>query len=149
MDEALAFTGETGPYLQNGVVRARNILRAKLEADGHGLADLRAARRRARPGRRSSPARKATRSGPCSLLMARSDEVGEQAVRAEEVALLAKHTFAVAQAFHSYYQNPALLRAARRERRRAPARAPRGRPVRARRWNGSSSVLGIPMPERM
>jgi arginyl-tRNA synthetase len=31
MEEALAFTGETGPYVQNGVVRARSIF-AKLEA---------------------------------------------------------------------------------------------------------------------
>ena len=37
MDEALAFTGETGPYIQNGVVRARNIF-AKLEAEGHRVA---------------------------------------------------------------------------------------------------------------
>src|SRR5262249_51112447 len=34
MEEALAFTGETGPYIQNGVVRARSIL-AKLQAEGH------------------------------------------------------------------------------------------------------------------
>ena len=34
MDEALAFTGETGPYVQNAVVRARNIL-AKLQEEGH------------------------------------------------------------------------------------------------------------------
>ena len=43
------------------------------------------------------------------LLMARSEEVVEQAVAAEDVALLAKHAFAVAQAFHSYYQKPQLL----------------------------------------
>ena len=64
MDEALAFTGETGPYIQNGVVRARNIF-AKLSGRG------------AQPGRRSSRARarstwmacwrarRATRSGRC------------------------------------------------------------------------------------
>ena len=40
------------------------------------------------------------------MLMARSDEVAEQAIRAEDVALVAKHAFAVAQAFHSYYQKP-------------------------------------------
>ena len=38
--------------------------------------------------------------------MSRSDEVVEQSIRAEDVALLAKHVFAVAQAFHSYYQKP-------------------------------------------
>ena len=34
MEEALAFTGETGPYVQNAVVRARNIF-SKLAAEGH------------------------------------------------------------------------------------------------------------------
>ena len=34
LDEALAFTGETGPYVQNGVVRARNIF-TKLKDEGH------------------------------------------------------------------------------------------------------------------
>ena len=41
------------------------------------------------------------------LLMSRSEEVAEQSIRAQDVALLAKHAFAVAQAFHSYYQKPA------------------------------------------
>src|SRR6185295_9641590 len=39
MEEALAFVGETGPYIQNSVVRARNIF-TKLEAEGHRVADL-------------------------------------------------------------------------------------------------------------
>src|SRR6185295_5891784 len=104
MEEALAFTGETGPYIQNGVVRARNI-RAKLEEEGHRVADLVARARRLDLGAWLS-----TEEGDevwsLLVLMARSDEVAEQAVRSEEVALLAKHTFAVAQAFHSYYQKP-------------------------------------------
>ena len=38
--------------------------------------------------------------------MARSDEVVEQAIRVEDPAVVAKHAFGVAQAFHSYYQKP-------------------------------------------
>src|SRR6202007_1885735 len=39
MEEALAFAGETGPYLQNAVVRARNIF-AKMEGEGHRVGAL-------------------------------------------------------------------------------------------------------------
>src|SRR5262249_28251151 len=104
MEEALAFTGETGPYIQNGVVRARNIF-AKLEADGHARAAL-----LARGAAHARAAVLATEEGAevwsLLVLMARSEEIVEQAVQSEEVAVLAKHAFAVAQAFHSYYQKP-------------------------------------------
>ena len=105
MEEALAFTGETGPYVQNAVVRARNIF-GKLEDAG-------TPRRRAP---RLAPWRP-TWAPPCPgeegdevwsllLLMARTEDVEEQAIRGQDVALVAKHAFAVAQAFHSYYQKP-------------------------------------------
>ena len=80
--------------------------------------------------------------------MARTDEVAEQAVRSEEVALLAKHAFAVAQAFHSYYQKPALLGAPRaRPRTCGPSALSWWTRSCARWW--LSSLLGIPIPERM
>ena len=78
MEEALAFTGETGPYIQNGVVRARNI-RAKLEDEGHPVAGLVA---RARTLDMGAWLDRGGRRGLEPLvLMARSDEVAEQAVR--------------------------------------------------------------------
>jgi len=146
MEEALAFTGETGPYIQNGVVRARNI-RAKLEEEGHRVADLVARARRLDLG-----AWLATEEGDevwsLLVLMARSDEAAEQAVRSEEVALLAKHTFAVAQAFHSYYQKPrySVLHAETEE-----LRALRTMVVDAfvRHMEVLTRLLGIPIPERM
>ena len=146
MEEALAFTGETGPYIQNGVVRARNI-RAKLEEEGHRVADLVARARTLDLG-----AWLATEEGDevwsLLVLMARSDEAAEQAVRSEEVALLAKHTFAVAQAFHSYYQKPrySVLHAETEE-----LRALRTMVVDAfvRHMEVLTRLLGIPIPERM
>ncbi|HEU5311795.1 MAG TPA: DALR anticodon-binding domain-containing protein, partial [Candidatus Eisenbacteria bacterium] len=146
MEEALAFTGETGPYVQNGVVRARNI-RAKLEEEGHRVADLVARARTLDLG-----AWLASEEGDevwsLLVLMARSDEVAEQAVRSEEVALLAKHTFAVAQAFHSYYQKPkySVLHAESEE-----LRALRTMVVDAfvRHMEVLTGLLGIPIPERM
>jgi len=146
MDEALAFTGETGPYIQNGLVRARNIF-AKLEAEGHGVDAL--------VGRAREMDLEALLSGEegdevwsLLLLMARSEEVAEQAVKAEEVSLLAKHAFAVAQAFHSYYQKPrySVLYAASEE-----LRAFRALVVDsfARHMDVLTGLLGIPVPERM
>ena len=146
MEEALAFTGETGPYIQNGVVRARNI-RAKLEDEGHRVADL-VARARALDLGDWLAGEEGDEVWSLFMLMARSDEVAEQAVRAEEVALLAKHAFAVAQAFHSYYQKPrySVLHAETEE-----LRALRTLVVDAfvRHMEVLARVLGIPIPERM
>jgi arginyl-tRNA synthetase len=146
MEEALAFVGETGPYIQNSIVRAESIF-AKMEAEGHDLAAL---RRRARDLDLSAflAGDEGDEVWSLLLLLARSEEAAEQAIRAEEVALLAKHTFAVAQAFHSYYQNAAysLLRAESEDR-----RAFRVGVVDAfiRQARSLADVLGIPVPDRM
>jgi arginyl-tRNA synthetase len=82
------------------------------------------------------------------VLMARSEEIVEQAVQAEEVAVLAKHAFAVAQAFHSYYQKPkySVLHAESED-----MRAFRTMVVDAfvRQMAVLTHLLGIPLPERM
>ena len=146
MEEALAFTGETGPYIQNGVVRARNIF-AKLEADGHRVGDL-LSRARDLDLDALLTGEEGDEVWSLLLLMARTDEVAEQAVRSEEVALLAKHAFAVAQAFHGYYQKPrySVLHAESDER-----RAFRALVVDAflRQMAQLTDLLGIPVPERM
>ena len=104
MDEALAFVGETGPYIQNGLVRARNIF-TKLEAAGHDVAAL---LKRARAAPLGPMLASAEGEEVWSLLvtMARSEEIAEQVAVSGDVAPLAKHAFGIAQAFHSYYQNP-------------------------------------------
>ncbi len=146
MEEALAFTGETGPYVQNAVVRARNIF-GKLEAEGHRVADLLARAHGLDLGALLS-GEEGDEVWSLLLLMARSDEVVEQAIRAEDVALVAKHAFAVAQAFHSYYQKPrfSVLYAESEDR-----RAFRVLVVDAfvRQMEVLLGLLGIPVPERM
>jgi arginyl-tRNA synthetase len=146
MDEALAFTGETGPYIQNGLVRARNIF-AKLEAEGHRVDALVEKGRGADLGPLLE-GEEGDEVWSLLLLMARSEEVAEQAVKSEEVALLAKHAFAVAQAFHSYYQKPrySVLYAASDE-----LRAFRAVVVDSfvRHMEVLAGLLGIPVPERM
>ena len=147
MEEALAFVGETGPYIQNAVVRARNIL-AKVEAEGHAVGAL---VERARgldlaraPGRRG----RATRSGRCSCSWPAPTRWPSRRCASQEVALLAKHAFAVAQAFHSYYQKPSysVLYAETDD-----LRAFRTLVVDAflRGMEVLTGLLGIPIPERM
>ncbi len=146
MEEALAFTGETGPYLQNAVVRARNIF-GKLEGEGHPVEALLARARSLDLGAFLDGA-EGDEAWALLLLMARSEEVVEQAIRAEDVALVAKHAFTVAQAFHSYYQKPAhsVLHAESED-----ARACRTLLVDAfvRQMAVLLDLLGIPVPERM
>jgi arginyl-tRNA synthetase len=146
MDEALAFTGETGPYLQNAVVRARNIF-GKLASEGHAREAL-LARARTLDLSAFLSGDEGDLAWSLLLLMARSEEVVEQAIAAEDVALVAKHAFAVAQAFHSYYQKPqhSLLHAASEE-----LRAARALVVDAfvRQMEILLGLVGIPIPERM
>jgi arginyl-tRNA synthetase len=146
MDEALAFTGETGPYVQNGVVRARNIF-AKLEAEGHAVGAL-LDRARGLDLDALLSGEEGDEVWSLLMLMARSEEVAEQALKSEEVALLAKHAFAVAQAFHSYYQKPrySVLYAQSDD-----LRAFRALVVDAfvRHMEVLTGLLGIPVPERM
>jgi arginyl-tRNA synthetase len=144
MDEALAFTGETGPYIQNGVVRARSIF-AKMEEGA-----LAAALERARSLDLDAllEGEEGDEVWTLIMLMARTEEVVEQAVRSEDASVLAKHAFAVAQAFHSYYQKPrySVLHAATDD-----LRAFRVMVVDAfvRQMETLTSLLGIPLPERM
>lgn len=147
MEEALAFTGETGPYIQNSVVRARSIL-AKVAAEGRSIESLVA---RAIEGGFLSEWLK-TPEGSIAwelfLAIARTDEIIEAACRTEEPSLMTRHAFQIAQAFHGYYQNPAhsVLRAESDD-----LRAVRVLVVDlfVRHVTSIAQLLGIPIPERM
>ncbi len=146
MEEALAFTGETGPYVQNAVVRARNIF-GKLEAEGHRVDELLARALKADLGT-ALAGEEGDEVWSLLLLMARTEDVEEQAIRSQDVALVAKHAFAVAQAFHSYYQKPqhSVLYAKTDE-----LRAVRTLVVATfvKQMEVLLDLLGIPVPERM
>lgn len=146
MDEALAFTGETGPYVQNAVVRARSIF-AKMDAEGHSVPAL-LERARSLELDALLEGEEGDEVWALLLLMARSEEVVEQAVRSEEVALLARHAFAVAQSFHSYYQKPrhSVLHAATDDLRAFRVMVVEGFLLQ---MEALTALLGIPVPERM
>jgi arginyl-tRNA synthetase len=101
LDDALAFEGETGPYLQYSVVRARNILgklalrRGADEADAAWLAsnvDL-----------DSLPPDEIAPLWEIPLLLSRTDSVLRQGVDSLELATVAKHAYTLAQTFNSFY----------------------------------------------
>jgi arginyl-tRNA synthetase len=101
--EALAFEGETGPYLQYSVVRARNIFRKyqeshpefRPEALGEAITEEQL---------------QSFYSGPegaafwdLTLLAAQLESVAEQSIAVEEPAVVSKYAFRLAQAFNNFY----------------------------------------------
>ncbi|HKY23056.1 MAG TPA: arginine--tRNA ligase [Vicinamibacterales bacterium] len=108
IDEALAFEGESGPYLQYAVVRAQNILAKLREREGldEGAVFARLT---------SLPAGELTGDSGSHDLWAlvleasRLDEVVEQVVRTLEFSVLAKYAFGLAQMFNAFYHRYSIL----------------------------------------
>ncbi len=100
LDAALAFEGETGPYLQYSVVRARNILGKLAERFGENeirretlaLAEF-----------GSVPSADAPDHWSLPSMLFRIPAVLRQAVDALELSLVAKHAYLLAQTFNSFY----------------------------------------------
>jgi len=137
--EALAFEGESGPYLQYAVVRWRNIQR-KLAAAGLATA-VTAEEAAALPEEAW-----ADDLWDLALFGARLGETVERAGRALELSLIARHALELAQRFNAvYHRHPILqepdaaLRAARLAASQAFAAA----------LGALAGLLGIPLPERM
>ncbi len=108
IDEALAFEGESGPYLQYAVVRAQNIF-AKLR-DRDGLDEAAVFERLASAG----PAELIGEGGSHELWAlileaSRLDEIVEQVVRTLEFSVLAKYAFGLAQMFNGFYHRYSIL----------------------------------------
>ena len=130
-DEALNFEGDTGPYLQYSLVRAGNIFR-KLEEKGISAGEPEGD----------------WEDDLWALLLdaASTPDVAERAVESLEPSTLARHAFALAQAFNQFYHRHPIAQeadAALRNRRLAVAR------IFAREMTRLLELLGIPEPGRM
>ncbi len=141
-DEALAFEGDTGPYLQYAAVRTANIFR-KLEEKGlPGLLDADEAA--------SVAALDAAHldDGLWDVVRTcgRTQETFEKAGETFEVSLLVRHALAVGAAFHHLYHTHPILQAESDESRRARRAALQ---LVARTLDDVLGVLGVPVPERM
>ena len=108
IDEALAFEGESGPYLQYAVVRAQNIFAKLRERDGLDEAAVRGTLS-------TTAARELAGEGGSHDLWAlileasRLDEIVEQVVRTLEFSVLAKYAFGLAQMFNGFYHRHQIL----------------------------------------
>jgi arginyl-tRNA synthetase len=107
--EALAFEGETGPYLQYSVVRARNILRKFREAhpdfDPAGLGD-RLPENRLKPSLTDVDGEA---FWELIFLSAQLEMFVEQAIATTEPSVVAKYAFRLAQAFNNFYHRYHIL----------------------------------------
>jgi arginyl-tRNA synthetase len=117
IDEALSFEGESGPYLQYAVVRAKNIFAKLLEREGLAEADVIAALGDTPPGPLTE-GEDADALWGLALEAARLDEVAEQAVRSLELSIVAKYAFGLAQSFNAFYHRYPILNEERAEHKR-------------------------------
>jgi arginyl-tRNA synthetase len=141
-DEALAFEGDTGPYLQYAAVRAGNIFR-KLEGEGlpAWLEPEEVASVAALPASHfDDDLWDVVRT--CTRTAETFEKVGETL----EVSLLVRHALAVAGAFHHLYHTHPILQAPDEESRRSRRAALQ---LVTLHLQDVLSVLGVPIPERM
>jgi len=102
--EALAFEGETGPYAQYAIVRARNIFRKGGTSSGQVLAGTAQAD--------FSPyfeGETGTEIWQLWLLAGQTSNIIEQCIATTEPAYLAKHAFQLAQQFNNFYHRHHIL----------------------------------------
>jgi arginyl-tRNA synthetase len=137
--EALAFEGESGPYLQYAIVRSRNIQR-RLAAAGIA-AEVTAEEAAAVP----------EEAWPDDLwelvvLAAGIGDTVEKAGRTLELSLIARHALDLAQAFNGAYHKHPILQEQDAGKRAARLVATQ---VFARALAALCGLLGIPLPDRM
>lgn len=112
--EALSFEGETGPYLQYAVVRARNIL-AKLQERDQVTAQSLPSRVTALSPAPLADGDDGDELWGLVLEAARLDELVESAVRSLEISHVAKFAFGLAQSFNAFYHRQPILKEERED----------------------------------
>ncbi len=141
LDAALAFEGETGPYLQYSVVRARKILSKVAERYGAAACEPQSLADRA-----SGAGSIADDLWELAQGLLRVDVILRQSVDSLELSGVAKHAYVLAQAFNSFYHRYPVLQEADEV-----ARGLRCAVVRAYhdRMTDLLALMGIEVPDRM
>ena len=138
-DEALSFEGESGPYLQYSLVRAKNIRRRLRE---EGLADHVSAEEVAQ-----LPAELfGDELWEILLIVAETGELVEKGAESLELSLIARHALGLAQKFNTFYQKYSILKEKDESVRAARLAAVQ---VFRRGLETLGELLGIPVPEKM
>ena len=110
--EALAFEGETGPYLQYTIVRARNIFR-KYADDHQGFTpELLSEKVSALELAQHFEGEGGAAFWELAVLAAHLEMVAQQAISSTEPSVVAKYAFRLAQAFNNFYHRFHILREA-------------------------------------
>jgi arginyl-tRNA synthetase len=136
--EALSFEGETGPYVQYAIVRARNIFRKAGTTPEESLGDVNVADYLEGEG--------ADGLWELWIMASRLSLLLEQCIAAAEPAYLARHAFQLAQLFNNFYHRHHILTEEDPKRRQfllATAAVAERALVRSLDW------LGISVPEVM
>jgi arginyl-tRNA synthetase len=107
--DALSFEGETGPYLQYSVVRARNIFRKWQESEPGARPDKLAERVAAETAARFLAAPQGDDLWALATEAGQLSRLASLAVAQQEPALLAKWAFALAQQFNLFYHKHHIL----------------------------------------
>ncbi|MFZ0638282.1 MAG: arginine--tRNA ligase [Candidatus Acidiferrales bacterium] len=144
--DALSFEGETGPYLQYAVVRAKNIFRKMQEQEPAFSLD--ALEKHAEP--KGAAELFAPPEGndlwELLLLAGSLDARVEVAVNAQEPAFVAKYAFELAQAFNVFYHKHHILSEENAEKKRVLLSLTA---IVERQLVGALELLGIEAPEKM
>lgn len=139
--EALAFEGETGPYVQYAAVRAGNILRK------HAAAASSADEGNELPSREALQRHLADESlWQLVLAMSMSRWTAARAAESGEPAQLARNAFQAAQAFNNFYHQTHILNESDPERKAVLLAIVR---LALRELADLMSVMGMPVPARM
>ena len=144
--EALNFDGETGPYLQYSVVRARNIFRKLVESEPTYPLDALTARVTPEAARRFLAAGAGDDLWALAYGVAELDRMAAMAVGAREPALVAKWTFGLAQQFNLFYHKHHILSEADADRKAFLLLLT---DLVQRQLTRALDLLGIAVPERM
>ena len=139
IDDATSFEGESGPYLQYSIVRARKIRRRLRE---EGLAQE-------VPGSRVATLPAGVWSDDLwdlVLFASQCQEVVERAAATLELSLIARHAVDLAQKFHAIYHRHPILHEQDADLRDARLAVTQ---VFERSLEALAEILGVPLPERM
>ncbi len=139
IDEATSFEGESGPYLQYSIVRARNIRRRLME---EGLP------REVGPSRATELPAEAWPDDLWDLVLVASQcqDTVERAAATLELSLIARHAVDLAQKFHAIYHRHPILHEQDTDLRDARLAATQ---IFVRSLEALAAILGVPLPERM
>jgi len=138
-DEALNFEGESGPYLQYSIVRAKNIRRRLADAGLPAEAD---------PARVEGLAEELWSDDLWDLILSAAQIAGkvEAAGDTLEVSLVARHALDLAQQFNAAYHKHPILQEEDEALRTARLAATQ---VFVRGAEALTDLLGVPIPDRM